>query len=193
MSSQPRGRISRTMRQSRSPCRGAIKTASICDGRSTSRQRRIISSCVNGTCMVLLATVVAIATAPTILPAQTVPSARPASIHPNELAPWNVAFSADAPGLVVADRLLDAPAGKDGFVTQRDAHFCAGSTDRRLRFFGVNICFGGCFPSHAQADAVAARLARFGVNAVRFHHLDNAPFPRGIFADEKLEALSPEA
>ena len=43
------------------------------------------------------------------------------------------------------------------------------------------------------ADALARRFARYGINAVRFHHMDNQPFPNGIFADHGLERLSPEA
>ena len=62
-----------------------------------------------------------------------------------------------------------------------------------MRFIGVNIAFGGNFPPHEQADAVASRLAAFGVNIVRFHHMDNQPYPNGIFADQGCEALSVEA
>ncbi|MFI5382186.1 MAG: carbohydrate binding domain-containing protein, partial [Tepidisphaerales bacterium] len=58
---------------------------------------------------------------------------------------------------------------------------------------GVNIAFAGCFPKHDDADAVAKRLAHFGFNAVRLHHMDMQPYPNGIFADGKLETLSPEA
>lgn len=72
----------------------------------------------------------------------------------------------------------EKPAGKHGFVTVRDGHLFAG--EARLRMIGVNIVFGSCFPSHDDADGVAARLARFGVNIVRFHHMDSNPAPRGI-------------
>ena len=40
---------------------------------------------------------------------------------------------------------------------------------------------------------MAGRLAHFGFNAVRLHHMDNQKFPNGIFADDKLETLSAEA
>ena len=72
----------------------------------------------------------------------------------------------------------EKPAGQHGFVKVRDGHLYAG--DQRLRLLGVNIVFGSCFPSHAEADGVAARLARFGVNIVRFHHMDSSPAPRGL-------------
>jgi hypothetical protein len=87
--------------------------------------------------------------------------------------------------------MLDAPAGKLGFNTVRGEHFFTG--DRRLRLWGVNICSAACFPTHSDADAIANRLAHFGINAVRFHHMDHAAWPDGIFTDDKLETLSPDA
>ena len=95
-----------------------------------------------------------------------------------------------AAGAVRTSRARRRRVGR-AFVTVRGEHFYSG--DKRLRFWGVNFCFSGCFPAHQQADALAQRLARFGVNAVRFHHMDSAPFPGGIFTDQKLETLSPEA
>ena len=53
---------------------------------------------------------------------------------------------------------------------------------RSLRLLGVNFCFGANFPRHDDAVKVAARLAKFGVNAVRFHHMDMHKAPGGIFA-----------
>ncbi len=107
------------------------------------------------------------------------------------MAAWEVPFVPEAPGGFSAEGLLHAPAGKFGPVTARDGRFQVG--DRRIRFWGVNLCFSGNFPTHEQADALAARLARFGVNAVRFHHMDMFPYPGGIFADESMTALHPEA
>jgi hypothetical protein len=110
---------------------------------------------------------------------------------PTDMAPWAMPWGDDVPGAVSADTLLDKPAGKSGPVAIRDDHFFEG--DKRIRFWGFSIAFGGAFPTHEQADAVAKRLAHFGVNAIRFHHIDNQPFPNGIFTDRSLETLSPEA
>lgn len=41
-----------------------------------------------------------------------------------------------------------------------------------VRFYGTNITSAGCFPSQAEADAIATELARRGYNAVRFNHAD---------------------
>ena len=42
-----------------------------------------------------------------------------------------------------------------------------------VRFWATNICFEGCFPTHQQAERLAARLARLGINCVRMHHMDS--------------------
>ncbi len=110
---------------------------------------------------------------------------------PTEMTPWPLPYTKEAPGVTSASDLLDKPAGKLGPVVARDGHFFTG--EKRIRFWGVNIAFAGNFPTHEQADAVAARLARHGINAVRLHHLDFFPYPNGIWADEKLETISPEA
>src|SRR5688572_7893059 len=93
---------------------------------------------------------------------------------PQDLVDFPFSYAPDAPGAMSAHTLLDAPAGRHGPVVAQDGHFYTG--DRRIRFWGVNLCFAACFPTHEQADKVAARLARFGVNAVRFHHMDMFKF-----------------
>ncbi len=109
---------------------------------------------------------------------------------PKNLADYPMPFEGTFPAISASD-LLDKPAGKAGPVVVRDGHFYTG--DKRIRFWGVNIAFAACFPTHEQADAVAARLATFGINAVRLHHMDNHPFPSGIWADAACEKISPEA
>lgn len=110
---------------------------------------------------------------------------------PEQQSPWAMPWGKDVPGVVSADSLIDKPAGKDGPIAAHDGHFYEGN--QRIRFWGFSIAFSGNFPTHEEADEVAQRLARFGVNAVRIHHIDMFPYPNGIFADNKLETLSPEA
>jgi len=94
-----------------------------------------------------------------------------ASMFPFVL-PWNDA----TPGVTDLSSWLDTPAGKHGFIhAERDGHLYAGR--RRIRFFGVNFCFGANFPRRDDAESIAARLAKFGINVVRFHHMDMQPFP----------------
>jgi len=47
----------------------------------------------------------------------------------------------------------------------------------QVRFLGVNIGAASAMPTHALASAHAARLARFGFNTVRLHHLE-APWDK---------------
>src|SRR5437867_11392286 len=108
-------------------------------------------------------------------------------------ADFPISYAPDAPGLLDCSNLLakNKPAGQLGPITVRDGHFFSGQN--RIRFWGVNIAFGGNFPTHEQADKLAARLSSFGINAVRFHHMDMFPFPGGIFTDQSLSKLSDEA
>ena len=66
--------------------------------------------------------------------------------------------------------LLDAPAGRDGFVRVCGGRFAteAGS----IRFHATNLTGPANFPSHEDADKLADRLARFGINCVRMHFFD---------------------
>src|SRR3989440_1172103 len=102
-----------------------------------------------------------------------------------------ISYTPDTPGLLNCSDLLVKPAGKSGPITPHDGHFFSG--DKRIRFWGVNIAFGGNFPTHDQADKLAQRLSSFGINAVRFHHMDMMPYPGGIFADQSLTKLSDQA
>jgi hypothetical protein len=76
---------------------------------------------------------------------------------------------------------LHRPAGRFGRVRAgEDGRYYAG--DQRLRFFGVNFCFGANFPRPDDAVRVAARMAKFGINCARLHHMDMRMFPDGIRA-----------
>lgn len=65
----------------------------------------------------------------------------------------------------------EKPAGKHGFLTVQGDHF-AFEDGEEARFWGTNFNSGACFPDHAYSEMVARRLARFGVNIVRFHQMD---------------------
>lgn len=64
-------------------------------------------------------------------------------------------------------------------IIVRDGHFYRNG--QRIRLWGVNLSFGANFPTHAEAEAVAQRLANAGVNSVRCHHMDTANYPRGLW------------
>lgn len=98
--------------------------------------------------------------------------------------PWDDA----TPSIANVSNWLDKPAGSHGFVVARDGHLYEG--EKRIRFFGVNFCFGASFPTHDAAEKIAARMAKFGINCVRFHHMDGQPAPNGIFRPD-MRTLDP--
>lgn len=103
--------------------------------------------------------------------------------EPSPLFPFAPPWDDASPGAVNVSAWNERPAGKHGPITVKDGHLYAG--DRRIRLFGVNLCFGANFPSHADAARIAARMAKFGINAVRFHHMDNQSAPGGILARDR--------
>lgn len=87
---------------------------------------------------------------------------------------WN--SKADSPASVAF--LLDAPAGKEGFIGASGGHLVRPS-GARFRIWGVNITGRATLPSKEAAPLLAAHLAQYGVNCVRFHFLDR-PAPQGL-------------
>ncbi|HJT31074.1 MAG TPA: cellulase family glycosylhydrolase, partial [Pirellulales bacterium] len=98
--------------------------------------------------------------------------------------PWNDA----SPSVTNVADWLEKPAGKYGPLTVKNGQLYAGK--KRFRIFGVNLCFAANFPTHDEARQIAARMAKFGINCVRFHHMDMLPAPDGIW-DADGRALSP--
>ena len=88
--------------------------------------------------------------------------------------------------------LLDAPAGKSGFVRVQGGHFVKGDGSR-IRFWGVHLTDWSpgsvLLPPKEDIPMWANSLARFGVNCVRLHFLD-LPAPRGIIDGTKDDSRS---
>ncbi len=110
------------------------------------------------------------------------------------LFPFTIPWDDAAPSVANVSAWNETPAGKHGFISVRDGHFVDGA-GKRIRFFGTNLCFAADFPPHEVAEKVAKRMAKFGINIVRFHHMDNQYFPSGIWdkAYPDKQHLSPEA
>ena len=102
-------------------------------------------------------------------------------------------ISHDAPDNITnVGSWLPRPAGKQGFVRVKDGHFVTDAGP--VRFWATNLCFEACFPPHDVAERVAARLARFGINCVRFHHMDGSAIwgkspDKTVIDPEKIERL----
>ncbi|UCG48361.1 MAG: hypothetical protein JSU94_01025 [Phycisphaerales bacterium] len=116
-----------------------------------------------------------------------------ASAQDVRMEPFTIDWRDGSGSLVDLSFLLDAPAGRDGFVRVRDGRLVR-PDGGRFRIWGVNVTAAACFPSKADAPAVAAHLARFGINCVRFHFLDSnwsrSLFARGRDDTRELDAAS---
>lgn len=92
------------------------------------------------------------------------------------LFPFLISYDAPDNAASMA-HLLDAPAGRHGFIRVENGRFVNDAGPVRLN--ATNLTGPANFPTHEQADRVAARLARFGINCVRLHYMD-APYKNFI-------------
>jgi hypothetical protein len=86
--------------------------------------------------------------------------------------PWVARLSQPLQGAPDFSFLIDhTPAGAKGWVrVGADGHYYL--SNRRIRFWGVNITAGACFPEPDAAPRMATQIAQAGCNIVRFHHMD---------------------
>ena len=74
-------------------------------------------------------------------------------------------------GVLDFSYLLDAPAGKHGFLQVKKDHFYF-EDGTRARFLGFNIAARSNTPSHELAEKLADHFAGMGVNMIRMHAAD---------------------
>ncbi len=105
--------------------------------------------------------------------------------------PFAIDWDKAAESAVDLSSFLDAPAGKDGFIRVEKDHLVR-PDGKRFRIWGVNLTGPNCFPAKEDAPLIAADLARYGVNCVRFHHMDSRR--AGFFdpARDDTRRLDPE-
>lgn len=90
----------------------------------------------------------------------------------SELFPFVFRWDSAPEGVADFRFLLHTPAGVYGHVRPApDGHYYLNR--QRMRFFGVNLTAGSCFPPKSEAPKIAERLARAGINCVRWHHMDS--------------------
>ena len=85
--------------------------------------------------------------------------------------------------------LLHRPAGAKGFIKIVDGHLATGDGER-WRIWGQNFCFGAALLPMDMAPIVARRLAKFGINCIRLHHMDHR-WPRGVLIRRMREDVDP--
>ncbi|MCS7237637.1 MAG: cellulase family glycosylhydrolase [Thermoguttaceae bacterium] len=108
-----------------------------------------------------------------------------------DLFPFVVAYG-DRPNITDVSRWLHRPAGKFGHVRAQGDRLVTDAGP--IRFWGTNLCFEACFPSRQEAERLAKRLASFGFNVVRLHHMDSYSIwgkspNKTIIDPEKLDQL----
>lgn len=86
-----------------------------------------------------------------------------------QLIPWVLPWNDSSPGITDFS-LLDSPIIAERVSVDTNGHFVA--NNRRLRILGVNFAGDSPFMPTNNAEAVAARLAKFGIKSVRLHHMD---------------------
>jgi hypothetical protein len=85
-------------------------------------------------------------------------------------------FSIDQDGLTGAADFshLNKPLTPADRISVKNGQF-VNARGERVRFWGVNLAFGANFPEQKDAQRIAKRLRRLGVNLVRLHHMDTSP------------------
>jgi len=112
--------------------------------------------------------------------------------------PWDD----NLPGYTDMSFLLEKPAGAKGFIQIADGHLATGDC-KRWKIWGQNLCFNAPLPPMQMAPVIARRLAKFGINCIRLHHMDHR-WPGGVLIrrrrrspggrdDETTRSLDPEA
>ncbi|HDQ26270.1 MAG TPA: hypothetical protein ENN43_05930 [bacterium] len=105
------------------------------------------------------------------------------------ILPWNDSSKTITDLSAFVQRDIDA----GGIVSVTPGgHFSTASG--RIKFWGTNMTFGANFPSASNAEQVSNRLAKYGFNCIRFHHMDMFDIwttlnPDRVISPAKLERL----
>ena len=83
----------------------------------------------------------------------------------------------------------EKPAGKRGFLKVEGRRFVF-EDGTPVRFWGTNFNGAGCFPEKEYAQKLARRLAKIGINLVRFHQLDAEWHTPNIFQFTKGKRMT---
>lgn len=89
----------------------------------------------------------------------------------------------------------EKPAGRHGFLQVRGNEFVF-EDGTPARFWGTNFNSGQCFPPHEHSARIAKRLAKTGVNIVRFHQMDAEWSTPNIFqysrGENRTDTMNPD-
>ena len=92
------------------------------------------------------------------------PSAR-GQVREDDLVPFVLPWDDASPGITDLSAWNHKPAGRLGAVrVGEDGRLYVG--DERIRFFGADLTFGATMPTKENAEGIAARSAKFGINII---------------------------
>jgi hypothetical protein len=92
---------------------------------------------------------------------------------PKGYFPYVLDWNDTIPGTATDVSFLNStPAGANGRIVVSDGAFRESGTGKRVRFFGTNLVASYLFPDHEDAELIAKRLAKAGINIVRLHGVD---------------------
>ena len=106
-------------------------------------------------------------------------------LWPEFVVPWNDTCESATD----MSFLLHKPAGGDGFIQARDGHFFLPSGER-WKIWGQNITLAVPCPPVEAAAQIARRMAKFGINCLRLHHIDHR-WPEGILMRHSTGTAAP--
>src|SRR5699024_1021329 len=115
-----------------------------------------------------------------LLPATHAQQTAPPVTIPEGTFPFVILWYDAAKTITDVSALNPAPLPDANRILVKDGHFFDG-TGRRVRFVGTNFAFSAVFPYKEAAEAVAARVHKYGFNCVRLHSFDARKAPLGIF------------
>jgi hypothetical protein len=75
-------------------------------------------------------------------------------------------------------------------VIIKDQQFVTKTDGKEIRFWGTNLCYSACFLPHDVSDRLVKRLQSLGINIIRFHHMDQRPYPGGIWDRDAKHATN---
>lgn len=108
----------------------------------------------------------------------------------NAWPPFSLPWDDNLTGPTDMSFLLDRPAGATGFIQIAGGHLALGD-GRRWRIWGQNLTFGAALVPTDMAAAVARRLAKYGINCIRLHHMDHR-WPSGVLIRHSGKTPLPE-
>ena len=94
--------------------------------------------------------------------------------------PFVIPWADNTKSIIDVSALNPAPLTEKSRLVVKNGHFYD-QTGRRVRFIGTALGAGEVFPTHENAEKLAAHLHRFGINMIRLHHMDAPWAEPGLF------------